>query len=335
MQLAEQNQQAEDVVQTETASESTQEASEGVKEASNGVGEVQEGAEGGSTPYTPDFSYRVADETKELEEWVRPLLRDAETEKRIKDLYTRADAFGFQKSKREKAEAERDAAKREYEGLAQWVNGMIALRDGGELDEFFSKVRLDEKKVMQWMLNKLEAQEKLKDLPPHLQQAYNERQEYKRKARELEESNQALQAEYQQQMIAARKNELDRVLSSPEIATLANQYDQRAGAPGSFMRLVIRHGNAEFVESNGQKDLTPQQAVSEVLAILGLQQATQGAGQAPKPNGSATTTPKVVTPQKTEVIPNVGSGGASAPTHKKPKSIDDIRAIAKAMRDAG
>lgn len=299
-------------------------------------GDVASGAS--DTPaWTPDYKYKVADQEKELEEWVRPLISDAEKEKKFKDLYTRVDAFEFQKTKREKAEQTAAQIEQEHKKLANWVQGMISLRDGDDYDEFFSKVRLDEKKVMQWMLNKLETQEKLKDLPPHLQQAYNERQEYKRRAAELEESNQQLQHEYRQQIIQQTAHELDQTLSSPEVAALVANYDERAGAPGAFRRLVIRHGDAEFRESNGQKHLNAQQAVNEVLSILGHKQATQGASQASKPNGSATTTPKVVPqPDKSAALPNVGGGGSASTTgFKKPKSIDDIRAMSRAMSDAG
>lgn len=295
-------------------------------------------AAGAESPaWTPDYKYKVADQEKELEEWVRPFVSDADKEKKFKDLYTRVDAFEFQKTKREKAEQTAAQIDAEHKKLANWVQGMISLRDGNDYDEFFSKVRLDEKKVMQWMLNKLETQEKLKDLPPHLQQAYNERQEYKRRAVEAEESNQQLQNDFRQQSIRQTENELGQTLSSPEVSALVASYDERAGAPGAFRRLVIRHGDAEFRESAGEKNLTPQQAVNEVLSILGLKQATQGASQASKPNGSATTTPKVVPqPDKSAALPNVGGGGNSSTTgFKKPKSIDDIRAMSRAMSDAG
>jgi hypothetical protein len=129
---------------------------------------------------------------------------------------------------------------------------------------------------------------------------------------------------------------LDRVLGSPDVAPLVAKYDELAGKPGSFLKQVIRHGDAEFRDSEGKRDLSPQECVAEVLAFLGLKNANQGAGQAPKPNDSATAAKVVVVKDKTAVIPNVGSGSANPALGKKPKSIEDIRAIAKAkMQEAG
>lgn len=287
-----------------------------------------------ASAYTPNYKYKVTDQEKELEEWVRPFIKDPDTEKKFKDIFTQVDAFGFQKQKREAAESRLESLAKDFQDQNEWVKSTIQLKDK-DLDQFFARVRLSDEQIMKHVLAKLERQEALKSLPPELRQAYNDAAPLRNRVAELEAQLAEGQTMHQQREIQSRATELDNTLSSPEVAALAAEYDARAGAPGSFRKLVIRHGSAEFAESEGKRDLAAAEAVNEVLTLLGLKQATQGASQAPKPNESASTTPKVVVPSKTAVIPNVGSGVATSPTGKKPKSIDDIRAMAKAMQEAG
>src|SRR5574338_786965 len=52
--------------------------------------------------FTPNYKYRAALQEKEIEEFWRPLIKDAESEKRVKDALTRLDGFDLVKSSRDK-----------------------------------------------------------------------------------------------------------------------------------------------------------------------------------------------------------------------------------------
>ncbi|GAG39911.1 unnamed protein product, partial [marine sediment metagenome] len=50
------------------------------------------------TEYEPNFNYSVKSESHEFDEWIRPLVKDTESEEHVRQLYTRAKGLDHVKA---------------------------------------------------------------------------------------------------------------------------------------------------------------------------------------------------------------------------------------------
>lgn len=272
--------------------------------------------------YKPNFKVKAYDNEYEIPEKFRSYI-NKENEKEFKDVFEKAFALDEMKGKYHKT--------RESYQETQKVNGQLINRfnqlgkfvDNKDYDSFFKEAGIPDVELQRWMLQKLQ----MKDLPPEQQQVYNNQQELRQKAYQLEMENQRLQSEYgqmqtaqQQQMLSQRVNELDKAISAPEVSAVAKSFDSRLGQPGAFKNEVINR--AAFVYQTQGKDLSVEEAVKEVLKIVAWN--TQG-----NPGDNVVTQQSVQQPSK-PTLPNV-AGKATSPAAQKVKSIDDLRKIRSAV----
>lgn len=319
----------EEEIETTTDNEevtTTEEAAEGEVAAEESTdGEAAEAAPA-EPEYTPNFKFKYRnpdgeDQEAEVEEWARAFV-NKDTEEKFRDLYSKASAVEFLKNRRERERQERQQLEAEYREFAEGINEIVSLRDT-DLGLFFDKIRLPEQKVAQWLLAKLEAQEKLKDLPAPMREMYNNYQNILRENLELRKTATSARSGGIDAASQARKLELDTVLSKPEFQELVTAYDTKRGKAGAFLEQVIREGSWEY--QNSGKDISAEEAVKRALDTLALQ--AQVPSQGTTPNGSVAA-PKVVKQAKPTVIPTVG-GGTASPMGKRPTSIKELRQLAK------
>lgn len=278
--------------------------------------------------YTPNLKFKVLDQEKEFDEWIRPAV-NKENEAKIRELYEKAHGLDHVKTQRD---SER-TAKAQYEGQLNEL--MTEIQELGEIKSkdlgmFFAKLGIPKQDVAKWVLSQAEAMEAVEKLPENMKGIYNQVEEIRNQNFELQKQLQLRDSGRQAEVLQAKRAELASTLSSPDIKPLVEEYDTRLGKPGQFQQLVIRHGAAEYEASGGKRMLSAEEAAKEVIQILGLKPATPS-----KADGGSTQTQKVVTAAKPAVLPNVGSGSAS-PTAKAPvSSIADLRKIAKEFRSGG
>jgi len=295
---------------------------------------LPEAAEGevAATPkedaYQPNYKFKVLDQEKEFDEWIRTAV-NKDNEAKIRELYEKAHGLDHVKSQREQERSNREKVEQEFSQFYGGVQEMISLRDK-DLGRFFEKVKIPRAKVAQWLLEEAKREE----LPEETKRVYSEREAYQRQLEEREQELQSLQEETVSQAVQARQRELQSVLGSDDVKAVSEAFDQRTGKAGSFMDAVIRHGKAEWEASGGKRDLSPAEAVKEVLHLYGLQPA-QAASPAATPNGSAQAKKVVAPGDKPTVLPNVGAGNAAPAGNKRPRSTDDLRKLYKSMTSAG
>ena len=279
--------------------------------------------------YTPNLKFKYTDAEKgdaegEFEDWVKPIV-NKDNEEKVRELYSKAYAVDFLKKGREKERTEKAALQQEYKQYHDTIQEILGLREK-DVGLFLEKAGVPEQKVAQWLLQKLEAEEKLKDLPEPLRNMYNTNQELVRRTMELEKKLSNAQSGGNEAATRALDYQIQSVMAKPEISEVAARYDAARQKPGAFLEQVGREGLLEHSISG--KDITAEEAVQRAIATLALQ--IQAPSQGVTPNGSVTQAPKAIT-TKPVVMPNVGSSTA-APTQKKPKTLDDIRRMAKEMK---
>jgi hypothetical protein len=270
--------------------------------------------------YSPNFKYKANGEEKELDERVRGIVKDKETEEWIKKVFAKADGIEAIQQQREhirneyntlRTEAEKVLAavdKRDYRGALESLG--VNVQDIGHVMQGlgFSKQQI------------IEHAYNLAQLTPEQEQAHARQRELENRAQQQYSANEQLNQKLYQADVQLKTFELRSTLSTPEIAPLVEAFDKHHGQ-GQFWNQVCQRG--EYYDLKGQTKST-QELVQEVLAFARVHSPAQ-----------VTSAPQATpahTQQKVPVIPNVG-GGNTSPTRKKISSIESMKQFAQELSD--
>ena len=274
--------------------------------------------------YTPNFKFKANQKEHELPEFVRSIIKDAETEKHLTQIYAKAYGMDAIKGRYEEARGELTQVKTSYNSIMGQVQEAAQAYKQGDLDTVFETFKIQPEKVLQWAVEKV----RLSQLPPEQRHAFEASENAKKQARMMEkqfhESNQ--QTMEQQTQYIGQMFEL--VLERPDISAVAQAYDTRKGTPGAFRELVIKVGESETALSG--KLITPMEAAQKALDWLGEMPQKAQPAPAAAPIQQQSATPAVNTPQPSpkKTLPNLANAGAkpnSAPAKSKIRSLDDLK----------
>ena len=272
----------------------------------------------GKTTYVPNYKYKAALQEKELDPFFHSLVKDPDSEKKVKDLFTKVDAFDFVKSKKELAEQQYQSLMGDYETVSSTVHQFNESVKKGDLSSAFRLAGLTKDQVFKWTQQQLQ----LMDMPPEQRQQYEQFEQANQQKHTLEQQVTHLQKQYETQAVQARAVQLDVALSRPEVSRFSEAWDANS-EPGAFKGFVIEEAKKVYYDT--KQDLSPDQAIAMVMQRFSKflntgdpvsqspQAISQGQAQQSKP-----------------VIPNI-TGKAASPIKKVPRSIDDLRKLAKEM----
>jgi|GEM_PF-4242756 len=269
--------------------------------------------------YQPNWKYKVFGKEKELEEFWRPLVKDQDSEKKVKEVFTRAMAFDDLKSKHDMSQGEFQQLLTDYQSLDRDVKKVMQFRNSRDFDNFFKALRISDQEVYEYALNKL----KLSEASPEERQRAEQQAIDRSRSYELENEKSNIEQQFQDQAVQVRTMQLDLALSRPDVQRSASAWDERVGQVGAFRNLVI--GEAQNAYFSTGKDISAEEATQMVLQKFGkFLEESQAPVQAPQ-------TVQVGTKP---VIPTVQGRGTS-PIKKAPKSIDDLKAMAREAQAQG
>lgn len=287
---------------------------------------------GEQTPpaYQPNFKYKVHDKEYEFDDFVRGAIKDAESEKKLRELYERSKGLDEIKSKRDKLNEEYTSYKKSAEPVmgiynnaaVSYQKALEAMKKGDNygaamyFDEAFGALGVSEDVLMKHVYNKLQ----IKDLPPQLQQQYTRMSELERQNFMLQQQMEQAETSRQQLTVQQRQFELQQTLAKPEVTAIQQSFDQRNGQNG-FFSAVWNFAGLHYQRTG--VDLSADQAAQMFIEQFGL--TAPAAPQVP-------TQPQVITQGNVPVIPNVKGGGSINPAKKKVSSIADIEAEYQKLR---
>jgi hypothetical protein len=288
--------------------------------------------------YTPNLKFKVLDKEHEIDKMFHGIIKDAETEKKIRELHEKA--FGLdsvkldRQSLKQKIDTHYAPLEKEYQGTIKALGMFDKMIEQKDYDNFFATLQIPEQEILKWAVQKA----KLMSLPPEEQQAYNQTVQQRNRLYSLEQQAADTQEQNFSMQVQARAAQLDQELSKPEVLSVAEAYDAKAGKPGAFKAEVINRG--KFYAFQG-KDISVEEAVKEVAGMFApfittaaapvTPQNEQQQAQVNSAGNGAGTAPQAQAPaQKPPVIPNVAGQGTS-PAKKVVRSLDDIRALSKQM----
>jgi len=286
--------------------------------------------------WTPNWKFKAAGKEHEIPEWLRGVVKDAETEKNLRELHEKAYGLDLVKTNYQNAQQQLQQIQKtlmpEYNVLKKSVQSVIMYRNNGDLDSVFETIGIKPQAVAQWLHQKMQ----LQDMPPEARAAYENQQRLRKENYALQERVQTMTQGHEQTELPARAFELQTALARPEIKTIADSYNARLGSETAFWEFACQQ--ADFLERTTGQRVTADQAVAQALRILGNTivpnqgQAPAAAPQVPAPGGAAA--PPAGAGQATPtppVIPNVTGARNASPTRKVAKSLDDLRKLHKEM----
>lgn len=274
--------------------------------------------------FTPNFKYKAALQEKEVDEFWRPLIKDADSEKKIKEALSKLDGFDFVKDSRDKVQKEFESLSNDYYAqnqLVERVTGAISKKD---FTSAFRQLGLTDQDIFNYTQQKLQ----MLELPPEQRKIYEDAEQARTQQELMQEQMAQYKNMYDQQAVQTRAMQLDFTLSRPEVQGTVQNWDTLQGREGAFRDLVIQEAN--YAWHNGKQDLSASDAVQLVLQKWG-KVINQGGGVqqvASQTQAPPQQTPQFVAPQAKPIIPSV-NGKGTAPIKKVPKSIDDLKRMAK------
>lgn len=269
--------------------------------------------------FTPNYKFKVHDEEKEIDEMYRGLIKDQETEKKIRELHEKAYGLDVQKPKYEKMKNEFQEVSTKYGNIDKSLKQLSAYVQNGDLGSFFQATQIPKQMIFEYVKKELELMEASPEQRAEVERVQAER----RRLYSLEQENSDLKTRFETESQSARVMELSTALASPVVSSVATSFDAKMGS-GAFKMEVIKHGLA--VSQTTGETISVQQAVQETVekwkSFFGeMPQASASQG------GSMETASQAQAPKPT--LPNV-SGRSASPLKAGPRSIDDLKKIAAA-----
>ncbi len=281
--------------------------------------------------FEPSLKYKVMDKEHEIPPEFKALMKDADSEKKIREIFEKSTGLDTVKENLATARTDRDNARKQHAELNGQINEMrstyqsaVQSGDMHKLDQLWKKLEIPQDVIMQYALEKV----KLHEMAPEQRNALVAKQNAETQAetirRQQAETSQVMQAQ-QSQM---KQMMLEVAYNRPENIAAAEDFDNRLGKPGMFKETVRQWGEQEWFRSQGRVDLTPDQAVAAVIKHFGLATAAKTETATPAVSAPNQDPRKNVIVKPANTIPNLGSGGSQSPLKSKPKNLEELKTLA-------
>ena len=267
--------------------------------------------------WAPNFKVKSYDKEYEIDEMFRPLIKDQETEKKVRSVFEKAYGLDEMKPKYQKAREELEGIRptlKEYDTLKNSLSNLSEMYNKGDLENFFKTIGVPDQVLFSYVQKRLE----YNDLTPEKRAEYDRMVASRNENYSLQSRYQGMEQQFQAMQTQIRGQEMRMELSQPGVHEVAQQYDSAVG-PGAFAQEVMNQGL--FVWKTQGKDISAKEAIDLVMQrvkpLLGnvvSQQTTQqqAAPVVPKP----------------AVIPNI-SGTSTSPVKQKVRSLEDLKKLQK------
>lgn len=274
--------------------------------------------------YTPNYKYKAAKEEKEFDDWMKGAIKDADTEKKAREIFEKAHGLDAVKSSRDQIMQQHQAVLQDVARHTADVTKVNTWLQKKDYDSLFGFLKINEDDVLRQAQKLLQ----FREMPPEQRQVYEQARQQSEQAMALQDQNQHLQQQHMQFAVGAREQELAWTMGRPEISSAVQAYDARMGYQGAFRQAVVERGQYHYF-ATGQ-DIPAEQLVNEVIRQLGVQsQPIAQPGQVAAGQSQVGVMQHQVA--KPAVITNIQGRGTS-PAKKVIKSMDDLKKRAKEVQ---
>lgn len=277
--------------------------------------------------WQPNFKIKAFKKEYEIPEMYRGLVKDADTEKQLRDIFTKYHSFDDTRAMYDHVRKERD----EYMGKFQPIENQLgkaaqiyseAVKTGNfhKMDQVLEILGLQPDHVMQYAIEKA----KLEAMDPAQRDLVQGKIQAERQAQTYQEQQQQFQAQMQQQQIMLKQQEFSLTMAQPQVSQLAESFQNKFGM--DFADEVVAAGEYAFAVEG--KNISVAEAVQRVAKRFNLE-VGQSSGNAP----AAQATPAAQGTQTqarvpVKPLPNIKANNGSSPVGKpKVSSLDDLKKL--------
>lgn len=263
--------------------------------------------------YTPNTKFKVMGQEKAFDDFIVPAIKDAETEKKIREMYERSHGLDSVKGDREQLRAKINEIEPNYNRIIGELGKAQQSIDKEDWDTASESLGLSDQVVLKWAHHIV----KKSEMPEDQKRFHAQARENQRRAEQLEAEKEQWTQQQSSYAVQQKEAELGSVMSRPDVTQAVQQYDNGMGYAGAFREAVINYGKAM---SMGGTDISAESAVEGVMRQLRVANPNFGVlgGQ---------TNPNIVTPSNKATLPNIKGTGTS-PVKQRPKNLDDLRRMA-------
>lgn len=269
--------------------------------------------------WKPDFSYDFNGKKREVDEFLRPLAKDDETLKKVRDFVKKGDLADVYK----KDMLDYKSRIGEYEPDVQAFNKIRGYYQSGNHERALQALGYSDEMLFDIVFEKLQRQK----ADPMVQKAWQQKTQAELAHEQLLEQNQSYKSQAEQNLARVTEFELESELSKPEVQGIKTAYE-RVNGVGSFEDMLLERG--DIMVRRAGKHIPPSELIQAVVKdfspFLQGQQAPSQAAADPSIQTQQNQQPT----QKPKVIPVVR--GSGSPTKGGVRSLDDLRKLAKAAQ---
>lgn len=263
--------------------------------------------------YQPNFKIKVDKQEKDMDELFRVLIKDKDTEEKVRNTLQKSEAFDAHMQRHENLKAEHDKVTKNYNGIDKSLRQLTKFLNEDDMESYCSALKIDDAKVLRYaqrILQKLE-------MDPNQRAEQDRVRNDRLRAHQLEEQNTELVQSFQLEQARTGLMQTEMLLGQPQFANIAASFDNQAKRQGAFLEAICT--TAANVERSSGVVLTPQEAIQETLKVWGpFIPQSQGQPQLVQPPGQQAPPP---------TLPNV-SGRATSPIKQGPRSVADLKKLA-------
>lgn len=317
-------QEDETIINNETVEEVVDETTEVEEFAATPEETTEEvSAEAEEPAYEPDYTFKVYDEEKEIDDFFKGLIKDKETEEKVREFMCKAYGLEPMKEKynalKERVNTEYKPQVEQFTNMQQNINLIGEMANKKDFGSIFDFLKWNRQDILNWAVQEAEYMQ----MPPEQKALYEQQRQLQNQAYQAQHQNQMYEQQIMQKEVETRTLQLDYELQRPDVSSFAQNYDSKAGKPGAFKEEVIKQGQiAWHVEG---KDIPIMEAVQRTMQRFGnFVQTTET--PAPVETRPVSVKDKVVTPATKQTLPNIQGKGTS-PARPKIRNLDDIKKL--------
>jgi len=268
--------------------------------------------------YTPNTKFKVMGQEKAFDDFLIPVIKDADTEKKIREMYERSHGLDSVKGDREQLRAKINEIEPSYNRIIGELGRAQKAIESDDFETVAESLGLSEQTVLKWAHHIV----KKSEMPEDQKRLHAQARETQRRAEQLEAEKEQWTQQQSSYAVQQKEAELVGVMSRPDVAQAVQQFDNGMGYAGAFRDAVIQYGKAM---SMGGTDISAEAAVEGVLKQMRAVNPSFGVlgGQ---------TNPNIVAPSNKATLPNIKGTGTS-PIKQRPKNLDDLRKIARSFQE--
>lgn len=276
-----------------------------------------------SPAYQPNYKFRAFGKEHEIPENFRSFIKDKETEEAFRKIHEKSFAMEKFQADEKKIKGDFDSYRTDTEPNIRAFNHFNNLLKNKDWDNLFGGLKVPEEEIFNWVEKRLQ----LRQMPAEQRQEFERQAQVRQQNYAYENQLNEIQTQHKQLATQTRVMQLENVLARQDVSSQAEQIEKAYGEPGAFRNLVIEEAVNHYNRTG--EDLPADQAVHMAVQKYGrfLQGANQGTVNSQGQQVSAQASQNA-TQSSPPIIPHIG-GSSRSPVRKQPRSIEDLKNMAK------